>query len=374
MSHILISAGDYSADLHGESLVSEMRKMDASLFVTALGGIKLKGVSDEFLQDMVELDVSGFSQPVKQFFKLKKILQQIVFPRLDPRRLDAVILIDYYGFNIHIAEKAKERNIPVFYFVSPQVWASRQGRIQKLKKCVRQMLVIFPFEEELYRRHGVPVTFVGHPLMDRIPQLKNEKKFKLGAQNGPIRLGLLPGSRTRELARHIPLLIRSFEALKKKFPNLEGTLFAVEPISDEYYRSWNPPNPLAIVRENDYKKRSDLTLALTASGTATLENALLGIPMIVIYQTSWLTYFIARRMIRVPYISMPNILAGKAIVPELIQHRAEQKSVTQLAADFISHPESLEKMHRELLQLKESLGPPGAYQRAAKIILGSVGA
>jgi len=150
MSRILISTGDYSADLHGQFLIQELKKCDPSLFVIALGGIKLKSVSNLFLKDLVELDVSGFTQPLKQFFNLKNILQKIVFPQIDKNKIDAVILIDYYGFNIHVAEKATKENIPVFYFVSPQVWASRKWRIQKLKKNVTKMLVIFPFEEALY--------------------------------------------------------------------------------------------------------------------------------------------------------------------------------------------------------------------------------
>lgn len=372
MSRILISTGDYSADLHGEALARELRKLDPSLQIFALGGIKLKSVADQFLQDMVKLDVSGLTQPIRQFFHLKNILQQIVFPKLDPAALDAVILIDYYGFNIHVAKKAKERNIPVFYFVSPQVWASRQWRIAKLRKNVTKMLVIFPFEEELYKKHGVPANFVGHPLMDRLPQTTNGSHPKMDAEKGEIHLGLMPGSRHRELVNHIPLMLGCFRELKKKFPKLKGTMFAVESITDEVYRSMVPPGEVEIVRDLDYKKRRGLTLSLTASGTATLENAILGIPMVVTYRASWLTFVVAKRLLRVPFISMPNILAGRAIVPELIQHHADIVSMTQTAYDLLSHPNRLEKMQNELIQLKKQLGQPGAYGRAAEAIFESL--
>ncbi|MBI4217976.1 MAG: lipid-A-disaccharide synthase [Elusimicrobia bacterium] len=371
MSKILISAGDYSADMHGQSLVQEMRKSDPHLSVVSLGGVKLRSVSDQFLQDMVELDVSGFSQPFKQFFRLKHILQKLVFPILDERRVAAVVLIDYYGFNIHVAERAAKNKIPVFYFVSPQVWASRKGRIQKLKKYVTRMLVIFPFEEELYKRSGVPVTFVGHPLLSVVQQFPIRS---LRPVNGRIFLGLLPGSRERELIRHIPLLIQSFQKLKLKFPGVQVTLFAADSIRDETYRSLARPycpnleKEIKIVRETNLKSRSELTLALTASGTATLENALLGVPTIVVYQTSWLTYWIAKMVIRVPYISMPNILIGKEIVPELIQNQATPDSVAQTAATLLSNPDSLERMQSELVQLRQKLGPSDAYSRAAAII------
>ena len=400
MKKILISAGDYSADLHGESLVREMRKLDPSLFVTALGGVRLKGVVNEFLRDMVEMDISGFSQPVKQFFSLKKILQDVVFPRLessathraderlpcgDSRRVDAVVLIDYYGFNIHIARKAREKNIPVFYFVSPQVWASRRWRIQKLKSCVTKMLVIFPFEEELYRQNGVPVEFVGHPLMDRIAAAAREElrspsngasRHTAGARPPDvwrtIRLGLMPGSRPKEVTRHLPLMLECAKQLKKQFPSTEMILFAVDNIPDEFYRSLVGQETVRMVRENGYRERLGLTLSLTASGTATLENALLGIPMVVIYQTSWLTYLIARLIIQVPHISMPNILSGKDLVPELVQDRANSRRMAETAARLIADPNLLAKMKEELVQLREKLGQPGAYSRAAQTILKSI--
>ena len=370
MTSILISAGDYSADIHGESLVKEMREIDPSLSVTALGGVRLKSVANEFLRDMVEMDVSGFSQPFKQFFSLKSILQNMIFPRLESRQVEAVILIDYYGFNIHVAEKAWKEKIPVFYFVSPQVWASRRWRIQRLKKFVTKMLVIFPFEEQLYKENGVQVEFVGHPIMDTIAGLKEGEPDQ--RPEGAIHLGLMPGSRQRELDRHLPLMIKSFEILKKKFPSMEASLFAVDSIGDEAYRPFIGSGPIALVREKGYQKRLGLTLCLAASGTATLENALLGIPMVVIYQASWLTYLIAWLLIQIPYVSMPNILSGKETVPELIQHRAAPERIAGSIERLLSEPGSLEKMRAELIQLREKLGKPGAYSRAAKIILEAI--
>lgn len=374
---ILISAGDYSADIHGESLAREMKKLDPSLHVTALGGVRLKKVADDFLKDMVDMDISGFSQPVKQFFNLKNILQKTIFPRLDPQKLDAVILIDYYGFNIHIAAKAKKNGIPVYYFVSPQVWASRKWRINRLKQNVTKMLVIFPFEEVLYKEHGVPVEFVGNPIMDQISKIRFKDRYELANSDGKIRIGFMPGSRVRELIRHVPTMIQTYARIKKQFPNVEGYLFAVEAISDEVYNdlihaalSQNGKTPLPqIIRNQDYQFRADLSFCLTASGTATLENALLGIPMVVIYQTSWLTYWIAKKLIQVPYISMANILSGKQVVPELIQDEADPAKISALMSRYFSDPSLLERMHGELIELRRKLGPPGAYLRAAQAIL-----
>ncbi|OGR83722.1 MAG: lipid-A-disaccharide synthase [Elusimicrobia bacterium RIFCSPLOWO2_01_FULL_54_10] len=364
---LLISAGDYSADLHGESLVRALKKKNPDLSVTALGGVRLKSVADTFLKDMVEMDVSGFSQPVKQFFKLKDILTDTVFPILEKKQVDAVVLIDYYGFNIHIAKKAKKEGIPVFYFVSPQVWASRKWRIQRLKESVTKMLVIFPFEKELYEQYGVPVEFVGHPVMDAIATLGEATAPK--NPNGKIRLGLMPGSRVREISRHVPIMLRCFEDLQKKFGNLEAVLFAVDALPDSLYQKYLKDSPVKLVRNAGYNDRLNLTLCLTASGTATLENALLGIPMIVIYQASWLTYLVARMLIQVPYVSMANILSGREVVPELIQHRANPDEIVRAASRYLADPALLERTRSELIKLRKVLGKPGAYDRAAASIL-----
>ncbi len=381
MPKILISAGDFSADIHGEKLIREMRKINPSLRVAALGGVKIKKVADEFLKDMVDLDVSGFSQPVKQFFNLKSILQQIIFPRLVPDKIDAVILIDYYGFNIHVAAKARENGVPVYYFVSPQVWASRRWRVNRLKKNVNKMLVIFPFEETLYREAGVPVEFVGHPLMEEITQAPEWKNTLNGKGNDAvIKLGLMPGSRVRELIRHIPTMLEACSRLKEKFPNLEVKLFAVEAIPESVYRELigetqaklKVPIEPELIHSTDYAHRTELTLCLTASGTATLENALLGIPMVVIYQTSWLTYHVAKRLIQVPYISMANILSGKKVVPELIQNDANPARVAAQIGEYLADPRLLVSMHGELIELRRKLGAPGAYKRAAESILASL--
>ncbi len=371
MNKILISAGDYSADLHGKALSLALREKNPSLEITALGGIKLKEVATPFLEDMVGLDISGFSKPIRQFFNLRRILKNKVFPLLENKKVEAVVLIDYYGFNIHIAKKAYANNIPVFYFVSPQVWASRSFRIKKIKKYVTKMLVIFPFEEELYKKNGVDVTFIGHPFIDKVP---NKIPFRPYNKEKPFDIVLLPGSRERELRRHIPLMVQTFIELKKKFPNLRGKLITVDSLGERLYAdglksSSMTPQALELVGDPNFEHRLKAGFALTASGTATLENALLGLPMVVIYQTSWLTYTIAKQIIRVPYISMPNILMGKKFIPELVQKEANFKSLVATCVPFFNTPSLLETMHEELIKLKKALGPPGSYERAAAIIL-----
>ncbi|OGR98007.1 MAG: lipid-A-disaccharide synthase [Elusimicrobia bacterium RIFCSPLOWO2_01_FULL_64_13] len=356
----------------------ELRARAPDLSVTALGGGRLRGVADEFLRDMVRMDISGFSQPFKQFFSLKSILQKMIFPRLASREFDAVILIDYYGFNIHIARKARAFGIPVFYFVSPQVWASRGWRIQELKRAVTKMLVIFPFEEELYRGHGVPAEFVGHPAVDAVERAESgrpagaERDRPAAPGDGVLKLGILPGSRHRELARHLPIMLKALELLRKRFPKIEATVFAVDWIPDEDYLAALEGRPVRLSREQDLRERAGLDFCLTASGTAALEIALLRIPQVVIYQASWLTYWVARLLIRVDYISMPNILSGKMIVPELIQGEASPARVAEEAEKILSDPLRLESARSELIELRKSLGKPGAYSRAADVVLDSL--
>jgi lipid-A-disaccharide synthase len=217
--------------------------------------------------------------------------------------------------------------------------------------------------------------------MDTIEKVKESLEVKDSHNGKKIQLGLMPGSRPKELVRHIPIMMECLTQLKKNFPNLEASLFAVDFVQDSFYRSLISdfisskkqnesidPNSIQLIRETDCKKRIGLTLSLTASGTATLENALLGIPMVVMYKASWLTFTIAKFLIQVPFVSMPNILFGKMVIPELIQSNATSKLIIQSANNLLSDPSSLEKIRDKLTQLRKLLGPPGAYGRTAKII------
>jgi lipid-A-disaccharide synthase len=243
------------------------------------------------------------------------------------------------------------------------VWASRPGRIAVLRGLVRKMLVIFPFEETLYREAGVPVEFVGHPLLDRVPE--PAPALRSGV------VGLLPGSRASELRRHLPILFEAFRRLRESRPALEGVLFAAPSQPDAAYGTL-PPG-VRLVRERDYAERATVGVALCASGTATLENALLGIPMVVVYRLSWPEYRIARALIRVPHVAMANLLAGRAIVPELIQGDATPERVAAEAGALLDDPARHAAMRGELLALRGTLGEAGAADRPAGAIVASVG-
>lgn len=355
----LIVAGDPSGDVHAASLIASLKRQRPEARVAAVGGERCRAVADDFVEDLASRGVSGFWEPVVQIGFLRRLSARLDAV-LRERKPDAVICVDYYGFNRRVLALARRHGVPAFYFISPQVWASRAARIQVLKQHVRRMLVIFPFEERLYRDAGVPVTFVGHPLLDSMPAPSSSRSTA-----GPV-IGLLPGSRRSELRRHLPICYEAFRLLRAQRPSLRGVLFAASQPDEEY---GTLPEGVTLVRDRHYEMRATLDIAICSSGTATLENALLGVPMVVIYKLSWLTYLIARAIVTVKQIAMANVLAGRPIVPELIQHDATPSRVVAAVAGILDNPERAARMRADLLALRGTLGEPGATDRAARIIL-----
>lgn len=384
---LLIIAGDPSGDQRGAELIQSLYQETPGgevLELYGLGGPKMAETRINFLFNLVNLSIIGFSEAIKKYFVFRKIFHRQVATFLKENKPDGVILIDFYGFNIHVAQLAKGLNIPVIYYISPQVWASRPGRIKKLAKYVDKMIVIFPFEQELYQKAGIDVSFVGHPFMDITAGIKDKDKKEtirqLGfSQDKPV-IGILPGSRIQEVDRLLPLMLEAAKKIIRRVPEAQFILPLSATISTEHVRSYvdkfilqekdtlNIPN-LRVIRDNQYHARSIMTLALVASGSATLENASLGIPMVIVYKVSFISYLLARMLVKVPWIGMANIVAGKEIVPEFIQHKAEADKIAQVAVDWLLNPDKLQKIKKELSQVREKLGTPGASQRAAQIIL-----
>jgi lipid-A-disaccharide synthase len=373
MPRVLFVAGDLSGDQHAARVAACLKEERKDVEVLALGGPSLERSADRFLGDIVGQGVMGFWEPVKKLPWFYRLLNGVLKPALAAYKPEVVVPVDFFGFNRFTAREANRAGSRVFYFVSPQVWASRAGRIAELKKWVHKILVIFPFEEELYRRNGVPARFVGHPLLDVVPEVS--------ASDPPLRLepvvGLLPGSRAAVVRRHLGLFLETADKLSQTVPGVRFVLFAAPSLSNDFYdgllgRDVRRPYLLEIVRDEDYQWRSGLDLALTVSGTSTLENALLGVPMVAVYRTSWLTYGLARALVKVRHIAMPNVLAGRGIVPELIQRDANPRLLAQLAEGLLKTPEARRKQRRELLSLREALGGPGAARRTAREILSAL--
>ncbi len=372
MPKILFVAGDPSGDERAAEVAREIKAQRAEVEILALGGPALRAVADRFLCDLAGEAVMGFWEPVKRLPRFLKILDSVVRPALTEAAPDVVVPTDFYGFNRFVARAAKAAGRRVFYFVSPQVWASRPGRIGILKSLVDHMLVLFPFEEKLYRDAGVPATFVGHPLLDALPEPAAHPPHRVE----PV-LGLLPGSRPAEVRRHLPLFLKTADLLTGQRPGLRFVLFAAPGLTNDFYdeilgRNTRRSYLLEIVRDDHYAWRAGLDAAMTCSGTATLENALLGLPMAVVYKTSWITYAMARAIVRVPFIAMPNILAGREIVPELIQYRATPERLAQAVWRFLDDGALRRKVRQDLLSLRVHLGGPGAARRTADILLKAV--
>lgn len=370
MTTVLFVAGDASGDRHAADVALALKAARPEARVLAVGGPALKEAADEFLGDLVSHGVMGFWEPLAKIPRYISLLNNVIKPAIE--RANAVVPTDFFGFNQHVAKAGKAAGKKVLYLVSPQVWASRPGRIQTLKKCVDRMLVIFPFEEKLYRENGVPVTFIGHPFLDRLPPADPEAPLKVE----PV-IGLLPGSRAGVVRTHLPLFLRAADILARKSIGRRFILFAAPNLSNAFYDALigadeRRPYMLEIVRDDDFAWRSGLDMALTCSGSSTLENALLGVPMVVAYKTSALTYAIAKRIVSVKKIGMVNILSGKDLAPELIQDQATPENLARVAEDLMADPARRRALRRELVSLRDLLGGSGAAARAAAEILNAV--
>jgi lipid-A-disaccharide synthase len=370
MTKVLFVAGDASGDQHAAAVARALKEKDPSVRVSALGGPALRVVADEFLHDLVGESVMGFIEPLKKIPRFWRLQKTVVADAV--RAADVVVPTDFFGFNQYTAKAGKAAGKKVFYLVSPQVWASRPGRIQTLKACVDKMLVIFPFEEKLYRDHGVPVAFVGHPYLDRLPRVDADASLKVE----PV-IGLLPGSRRGIVRRLLPEMLKAADILARKSVGRRFVLFAAPNLSNAFYDALIGPEErrpylLEIVRDEDHEWRTGLDFALTCSGSATLENALLGVPMAVVYKTSWLTYQIAKRIVSVGRIGMVNLLAGKDLAPELIQDGATPENMAAAAEEILGDAPRRKALRRELLSLRDKLGGPGFAGRVAGEILAYV--
>ncbi len=368
---IMIVAGETSGDIHGAKLVSALRKRNNDLFFCGIGGGALGEAGVKLLMDASEIAVVGITEV---FSKIPNILKGLRVAKKTLKNLhpDLLILIDFPDFNLHLASFAKKLGIPVLYYISPQIWAWRPGRVKRIRKLVDHLAVILPFEEEFYRGYTVPVTFVGHPLMDTLTSPQN-KALNRPTQDHPV-IGFLPGSRDGEIARHLPIMIHAARNLHKKLdpvkflisvaPEVKRTF--VEGIIKKHQTSF----AFELVADSSQKVFERSTLVVAASGTVTLEAAISGTPMVIIYTVSPISYWIGRAMIQVKHIGLVNLIAGRKIVPELLQKEASPTRISDTVFEMLRDASELERIRLELLNIKDLLGGPGASERVADIALG----
>jgi len=368
---IFIVAGDVSGDVHAANLMAALKEQDPALYLTAIGGPRMRAWANDFWEDLASKGITGFVEPLRQVPHLAKLLKQIR-TYFEIKKPDAVITVDYYGFNYRVLRLAKEFNVPCYYYVTPQVWASRQYRAKKLAGLTKKMYVIYPFEPAFHEKFGGNALFLGNPLLDKMPTPLQTPYPEKDDKNYAWKLGLLPGSRPGEITRLLPVFYQTFKKVLKEYPHTHGYLFLLPHASEQEMFALIGekihPN-FHFIKETDYKLRAQMDYLLTCSGTATLENALLGVPMLVAYKMSYPTYLIARAIIKVNAISLVNILSHKPIVKEFIQHNATAEICAKETLDMFSHPEKLTIQRQQLLQLRDSLGEPGVARRVAHDIL-----
>jgi len=366
----MIIAGEVSGDMHGASLITELRKLDDTIEIFGIGGDKMSAAGMNIIHHINQMAFLGFAEILKHLPFIKRVQKDLINIIVN-KGIKTVVLIDYPGFNLSIAKKLKPMGIKIIYYISPQVWAWGAGRIKKIKKLIDKMLVVFPFEEELYKRAGMEAEFVGHPLLDRINEYnfltKDElyKKFNLDA--GKEILLILPGSRLHEVEKIFPECISAAEKVADEF-NLQIVAACSPNIEENFLETISGSRNYTIIKGYTYDLIKYAKIGIVKSGTSTLEAGLLGLPMVIVYKTSYLTYLIGKNLVKLNNIGMANIVAGENIAVELIQDMANIDSIYNECKKILLDDHLLNSIKLKLNILKGKLGTEGASRRAAKSI------
>jgi len=370
---LLVVAGEASGDQHGARMLCELKRLRPGLRAFGLGSTELAREGVELVADSREISVVGISEALAILPRAREI-QELLVAACEKRRPAAAVLIDFPEFNLRLARKLKWLGIPVVYYISPQVWAWRKGRVRAISELVDRMLVLFSFEADFYRRHGVPVSHVGHPLVDEVGVAAAAwDEPQTAAPPGPLRLALMPGSRRSEIRALLPRMLATAEALGRQIA-VEPTLIQAPSVSTPFLAPFLQPwerasgKPLRVVSEGRFRAIADSHLVLCASGTATLEVGLLGTPMLVLYRLGTWSYLLARALVRLPHFSLVNLVLGRVAVPELLQDATAPENVAAEALALVRSPVRIAAMRRDLAALRPALGRSGASQRAAREI------
>lgn len=354
----MVVAGEASGDAHAAELIGELRRRRPELRFFGCGGEAMAEAGCELLVQDRELAVMGLAEVVRHLPRLHGLLGKLK-RALRERRPRGVILVDFPDFNLRLAAYTKKLGIPVAYFISPQLWAWRSGRVEQIRRNVTKMICIFPFEQGFYARHGIEVASVGHPLVERIPQP--------GA--GGDAVVLLPGSRQREVDYHLPVLIEAV----KRMPGRRFVLPAAPHVDTGALRARVPAEVEVLAPGNMYAALAQARVALAGSGTATLETALMGVPMVVYYRLSPISYWIGRRLVRTPHVAIVNLIAEREVVPELIQNEFTPERVVAAAEPLLEDGPERTAMLQGLAEVRARLGPGGAIARAAEAVAATFG-
>lgn len=372
MYKVMISVGEASGDLHGASIAKALKELDPDIQMFGMGGQAMRKAGVDIAHDIADLGIIGFVEVVKnlpRFFRLRDELVAL----MEREKPDVLLVIDYPDFNMRLAPKARALGIPVVSYIPPSAWAWRKGRAKSVAKLVDKIAAIFPFEAEVYRNAGANVEFVGHPLIDIIKPTMDKtvayEFFQLDSQHSIILL--LPGSRKAEIENLLPVMLESAEKIMQSDPNCQFVLPVASTISREMLHNMIKQYKVKVklTAEHTYDLMTIADSAIAASGTVTLEAAILGLPVVVIYKMAALTYFIGRLLVKIPNISLPNIVAGKRIIPELLQYEVNADNIAREAIALLPSTAAGKQAREGLRQVKQRLGAGGAVKRTAQVVL-----
>jgi lipid-A-disaccharide synthase len=355
MKKIVFVAGDKSGDLYAGLLSKKLKdlyKNDVEIY--SFGGKVLANQSTQIL-DLVNFSVSGIFEVVAHFKKVSSAFRATL-KKIKDLQPDLVILVDFPDFNLRLAKRLK-RDFTIFYYISPQIWAWRKRRINLMKRYIDKMIVIFNFEYHLYKKNNMDVVYFGHPLLDIINERQSQPKSLIL---------FLPGSRKNEVKNHLPIMIETKKLIEKDFPNYDFKVIKPENIEESFYKKIIG-NQIDLA-EHSYQLLSEAKFVITASGTATLEIAILEIPFIILYKVNYLSWLILKNIVKVRYIGMPNIVSGEKIVEEFIQDQATPKNLANLVGKLLKNREAYQRLKENLRKVKEKLKPQGAIENTAKFI------
>ncbi len=367
----MIIAGEASGDLHGSALITELMKLDSSIQIFGIGGNKMIKQGMNTLYHINDMAFLGFSEIIKHLPFIRKVKKKLL-NFAEKEKIKTVVLIDYPGFNLSIAKSFNKKGIKNIYYISPQIWAWGNKRIKKIKKLISKMIVLFPFEKEMYAQNNVDAEFVGHPLVNKISNYnflsKEELITKYSLDTTKEILLLLPGSRKQELEKIFPASIEAAEKLSEKF-NLQTVIAGAENIDESYFNRYKNRFNFKVIKGDTYSLLKNAKFAIVKSGTSTLEAGIIGTPFIVVYATSFLTYKIGKKLVKINNIALANIVAGKTIVEELIQDDVNPDTIYERSMKIINDEEKYNLLKKNLTVIKNKLKTEGnPSKKAAEII------
>jgi lipid-A-disaccharide synthase len=370
----MIVAGEASGDLHGADLARELLELDSGLTLSGIGGVEMAAAGVKIHYDISRLAVMGIIEVLSRLKDIRAAMKNLEY-QFRINRPNLLILIDYPGFNLELARRAKKYNIAILYYISPKIWAWREGRINSIKKYVDRLAVILPFEEKYYKGHGLEVDFVGNPLLDKVKTSLLPEKYKslYDIDHDASVIGIMPGSRRQEIAKLLPLFMQAALKLDKKIGKCVFLLPLAATLTENDLKDYGVMDSrldIRIINDNRYEAMAACDAAMAASGTLTMELAILQVPMVVCYRVSQLIYLLAKSFIKVEFASLVNLVAERKIVPELLQNKATPENIYQEILPLLLSTTTRDGMKRELAGVCKKLGEPGGAKRTAGIALG----